>query len=174
VDPTCQVHRLTEDRLLLGGPVADEITRDHHSGRDTHPHRERGRHCRRRRQSGNGLDHGKAGTHRPLGVVFMGVGIAEEHQDPVAHEARDRAPVPADALGASSLVRAHDVAVLLQLEAVGQAGRADQVAEEHAELAPFGDGPWPDRAEVVTRDEPASTGSAETEAGGIGEPTRKT
>ena len=175
MQPPCQVHGFAEHRLLLGGAVPDEIARDDDSRLDPHPHRERLRHRHRgRRQPGHGIDHCKTRTDRALGVVLMRMRVAEEHEDPVAHVARDRSPVPLHALGTGGLVGADDVAQLLQLESVGEARRVDEVAEQHRELAAFGGGAPHRGLHVAARDEPATTRTAEAEADRIRETAGRT
>jgi hypothetical protein len=174
MQPPCQVHGFAEHGLLLGGTVPDEVARDDDSRRDPHPHRERLRHRNRRRQPGHGIDHCQTRTDRALGVVLMRMRVAEEHEDPVAHVARDRSPVPPYALGAGGLVGADDVAQLLQLESVGETRRVDEVAEQHRELTAFGGRPPYRGLYVAARDEPATTGTAEPEADRIRETAGRT
>ena len=76
--------------------------------------------------------------YRPLGVVFMGLGITEVDQEGIAEVLRNIAVKALDHGGTDSLVRPYDVAQLLGVELSRQSCRAYEVTEQHGELAPFG------------------------------------
>ena len=169
VQPACEVRRLAEDGFLLGGAVADEVARDDESGRYPHAGRQRPGRRRRRPQPGDRLDHAQAGTDGALGIILVGVRVAEENEDPVAHVPRDRAAELPHHRGARRLEPADHVAQLLELQVVRKRRGSDEVAEEHRDLPALGgDLPgWPRPA----RGQVGAARTAELEAGGVREAT---
>ena len=89
-----EVRRLADDAALLRLPRSDEVADDDQPGRDPDPHLQRraGRGDELRR----GLDDGEPGLHGALGVVFVGLGIAEIGEHAVAHVFGDEAAVALD------------------------------------------------------------------------------
>ena len=78
--------------------------------------------------------------HRALGIVLVGHGEAEGRQRPVALELHDVAfEAGLDHVPARRAVAAHELAVRLGLEATGELGRADDVAEHDREPAQLSD-----------------------------------
>jgi len=84
------------------------------------------------------LDNGKPGPHRPLGIVLVGLGIAEIDQHSVAHVFGDKAGEPGDRVGDRAVIRADHLAQILGVEAPGQRRRANQIAEHNRKLPPLG------------------------------------
>ena len=80
----------------------------------------------------------RPGAHGPLGVVFMGLGIAKVHQQAIAEILRNIPVKALDDRGAGLLVGPHHLAQVFRVELPGQAGRVHQVTEQHRELAAFG------------------------------------
>ena len=78
-----EVRRLTDDSALLRLPRSDEVPNNDEASRDadSYVQRRAGRSDEFRRH----LDHRKPSVHRAFGVVFVGLGIAEIGQHPVAH-----------------------------------------------------------------------------------------
>ena len=76
-------------------------------------------------------------THGPLGVIVMGVGITEVHEEPVTEELRDIAIVALDHVGTHPLILAHHMTPVFRIELAGEHGRVHQVTEQHGELAAF-------------------------------------
>ena len=70
--------------------------------------------------------------------MLVGLGIAEIGQHPVAHVLGDEAAGLGDEIGAAAVVCADDLAHILGVEARRERGRADEIAEHHRQLAPFG------------------------------------
>ena len=73
--------------------------------------------------------------HRPLGIVLMGLRIAEIHEDAVAHVLRHE---PAEALhgpGDALLIGGNDLAQVLRVHPGGERRRTDEVREHHRDLA---------------------------------------
>jgi hypothetical protein len=68
----------------------------------------------------------------------MRLGIAEIHQHAVAHILGDKTAKAADGVGDAAMVDTNDFAQILGIEARGQRGRADQIAEHHGQLPPLG------------------------------------
>ena len=76
--------------------------------------------------------------HRPLGIIFMGLGIAEVDQQAIAEILGDIPVIAGDHLGAGLLIGPHDLAPVFRVELAGEHGRVHQIAEQHGELAAFG------------------------------------
>src|SRR6516225_3920343 len=68
----------------------------------------------------------------------MRLRIAEIREYPVTHVLRDEPTGLGDLLGAAAMIRADDLAHVLGVEASGERGRADEIAEHDGELAAFG------------------------------------
>src|SRR5918994_3733037 len=64
-------------------------------------------------------------------------GIAEVREHAVAHVLGDVALEPGDHFGDARLVRVHHLAQVLRIEAGGELGRSDQVAEQERKLPPL-------------------------------------
>ena len=77
-------------------------------------------------------------AHRPLGVVLMGLRIAEVDQDAVAHVLRHEPAEALHGLGDAFLIGRNDLAQVLRVHAGGECRRADQVREHHRDLAALG------------------------------------
>ena len=102
-----EVRRLADDAALLRFARADEVADDDQPGRDADAHlqAERGGGLQLRHR----LDQRKPGQHRALGVVLVGLGIAEISQHAVAHVFGDEAAGLANRLGAASMIGADDL-----------------------------------------------------------------
>ena len=72
-----------------------------------------------------------------LGVVVVGLGIAEERHHAVAEVFRDMAAEALDRLRRRAMVAGDDLAPFFGVELAGNLGRADQVAEKHRQMAPL-------------------------------------
>ena len=84
------------------------------------------------------VDAGEAGADRPLGVVLMRLRVAEINQHTIAHVFRDKAAEAPDGIGDGAVVGGDDLAIILGIEARGEFGRPDQVAEHHRQLPTLG------------------------------------
>jgi hypothetical protein len=84
------------------------------------------------------LDQLKSSAHRPLGIVFVRLRPAEVGEHAVAQEPGQVSLEPTDHVGAGRLISPRDVAQVLRVEPRGEVGGADQVAEQHGQLATFG------------------------------------
>jgi hypothetical protein len=124
-------------RLLL---VAAAQLADHHrAGVDAHPRRDAHPVLRlesrvERLQPAQQL---APGAHRPLGVVLVGLRVAEVDQQPVAQVLHDLAAVAGGGGDGLGLVGLHRPAVGLGVELLGQRRRAHQIAEHHRQVAPL-------------------------------------
>jgi hypothetical protein len=78
------------------------------------------------------------GPDRALGVVLVGLRVAEVDQQPVAQVLGHVPLVAVHHCGGCLLVAAHHLAPVLGIHPGGYARRVHQVAEEHRELAAFG------------------------------------
>jgi hypothetical protein len=68
----------------------------------------------------------------------MRSGVAEIDQNTVAHIFGDKAIKSGDHLGNRTVIGADYLAQILRIEARGEFGRADQIAEHHRQLTAFG------------------------------------
>ena len=80
-------------------------------------------------------DEFQPGTDRAFGRVFLRSRKAEIRQDAVAQVLCDMAVVSADDRGADLAVLVQQAAHVLGVELTGEPGRADQIAEDHGDLA---------------------------------------
>jgi hypothetical protein len=72
-----------------------------------------------------------------LGVIFMGLGIAEVHQESIPQELGNMSVKTLDDFRTSSLIGTDHLTVLFGVELRGQFGGIDQVAEHDRELTAF-------------------------------------
>ena len=114
-------------------PRSDQVADHDQAGRnaDTGLQQDGRFKCRHRR------DQLQTGAHGALGVVLMGLRIAEIDQHAVAHVFRHEAAEAANRLGNAFLIGRNDLAQVLRVHAGGERGRADQVGEHHCNLAAF-------------------------------------
>jgi hypothetical protein len=137
LQPGGEVRRLTDDRLFLRRSFADQIADDHQPGGDPDA-------CLELDgfdiEATDSVDRAQSRPDRPLGVVLMRLWVAEIDQYAVAHVPGDEAVEPGDNFGDSAVIRGDHVTQILGIEACGQRGRADQIAEHHGQLPAFGDG----------------------------------
>jgi hypothetical protein len=73
-----------------------------------------------RMQGCHGLDKLQTALHGPLRLVFMGMGVAEVHQEPIAEVLRYIAVEVLDHGSRSLLVGAYDGAVVFGVEPAGE------------------------------------------------------
>src|SRR5262245_13707008 len=85
----------------------------------------------------HGSKNSQASTYRPLGIIFMGVGIAEIDEQTVTKKLGDMSIKMCDHLGADSLIRTNHLSVIFRIKLAGEFGGIDQVTEHHRELSPF-------------------------------------
>ena len=101
-----EVRRLADDAALLRLPRPEKIADDDHPGGDPDPHLQRraggGFELRR------GFDDGEPGLHGSLGVMLVGLGIAEIGEHAVAHVFGDEAAVALDQRRAAAMIGADD------------------------------------------------------------------
>src|SRR5262250_145882 len=71
----------------------------------------------------------KTSAYCSLGVIFMGLGIAIVHQEPVTKKLSNMSIKTGDDLGADLLIRTHDLPILFGVELAGEFGGIDKVAE---------------------------------------------
>ena len=70
----------------------------------------------------------------------MRLRVAEIDQNAVAHVPGDEAAGSGDDFGDGAVIRGDNLAQILGIEPRGECGRADQIAEHHRQLPPFGSG----------------------------------
>jgi len=136
LQPRSQVRGVADDAALLRLPRSDEVADDDQAGRDPDPHAQR--RSRRGDEFRRSLDDREPGLHGALGVVFVGLRIAEIGEHPVADVFGDEATVALDRRRAAAMVGADDLAHVLGIEPRGECGRADEIAEHHREMAALG------------------------------------
>jgi hypothetical protein len=78
------------------------------------------------------------GPHSPLGIIFVGCGIAEVHQQPIPQMLGNVSVIALDHVGAGCLIGAYYLAQLFRIKLLGECGGAHQVTEHHGELATLG------------------------------------
>jgi hypothetical protein len=91
-------------------------------------------------QGCHGLDELQARLHGPLRLVFMGLGIAEVHQQPIAEVLRHIAIKALDHGGRGLLIGADDGAVVFGVELARELCRVHQITEHHRQVPTFGFG----------------------------------
>jgi hypothetical protein len=75
--------------------------------------------------------------YSPLGIVFVGNGIAEVDQKAIAQILGDISLKMADDLSAGFLIVPYYLAQLLRVELCGEGGRTYQIAKHHRQLTPL-------------------------------------
>ncbi len=86
------------------------------------------------------VDNAQPGQHRPLRIVLVGLGRAEEGQHGVAHQPGDHAAILLDGGDHVAERLVHHLGPLFGVETAGQRRRADHVAEQHGDDAPLARG----------------------------------
>ncbi len=137
-----QVRRLAQGELLA--PLAaSDCSHHHQAGVNADAHRQGDLQIGHQRctQRADRLDDAEPRPHRPLGVVLMGLGMAEVDHQAIAEELGDMAFVAFDDGGAGGLISADDLAQILWIEPRGQRGRTCEVAEHDGDLPALAVGP---------------------------------
>ena len=125
LQPRCQIGCLAHHGTLLCGSCTDEITDNDQAGRDTHTDTERVGWLKR----GDGIYERESRPHCLLCVLLVCGGIPKINQDTVAHKFGDVTTKPCDRMCYAAVIGTNHVAQILRIEARGERGRADQVAE---------------------------------------------
>ena len=73
-----------------------------------------------------------------MGVIFMRLGIAKIHQEPLPEELSDVSIKACNDLRTDALIRTDHLPVLFGVELGRELRGIDQVTEQHRELAAFG------------------------------------
>jgi hypothetical protein len=108
LQPCRQVGRFANQSEFPTGPVPDQVTHNHKSGRNADTHLDPRR--ARERQFRDSFDRLEGGLNCALGVVLMRGGKSEISEDAIAHVARD---VPIETMNCvltASLERAQNLA----------------------------------------------------------------
>ena len=129
-----KVRRLADDAALLRLTRSDQVADDDQARGNTDP-------CLQgngRLERAHRRDHFQPCPHRPLGVVLMGLRIAEVDEHAVAHVFGHEAVEAAHGLGDAFLIGRNDLAQVLRVHAGGECRRADKVREHHRDLAALG------------------------------------
>ena len=129
-----QVHRLAGQRESLPGPAA--ATGDHLAGGDADMSLELPSGRLAYRRQGDVVDR-ERGADRPLAVVAMRHGRAEDRHDAVAGVLVHRAPVVLDLPVDGPEEAEHQLVQLFGVELVGEPGVARQIGEQHGHLPPL-------------------------------------
>ena len=85
LQPRREVRRLADDAALAGIALPDQIADDDEAAGDADPHLQPFRET----EAANRRDHSESGAHRPLGIIFMRLRVAEIRQNAVAHQFGD-------------------------------------------------------------------------------------
>jgi hypothetical protein len=115
--------------LLLRGACADQVTDDHEAGCEPNADLNG---CGRG-HLGDALDQGEPGTYRPLGLVLMGLRVAEIDENPIAHILPDKPGEAADRLGDTSVIRGDDLPEIFRIDLGGGLGRADEAVADRGD-----------------------------------------
>ena len=129
-----EVRRLADDAALLRLARSDQVADHDQPGGNADAGLQRSV----RLEPGHRRDQLQPRPHRPLGVVLMGLRIAEIDQHAVAHIFRHEPAEAAHGLGDAFLIGRNDLAQVLRVHAGGERRRADQVGEHHRDLAALG------------------------------------
>ncbi len=137
-----QVRCLAHHGGFFGCPFADDVADDHRSGGDADA---RLQHhgvwfADTGTQGLHGCDDLEPRSRRALGVVLVGLGVAEIGEHAVAHVARHVSVEMFDSRLAGVLIGAIDVAKVLGVESLRQLGRAHEITEHHRQLPVLGVG----------------------------------
>ncbi len=171
LQPLGRVHHIAHGGVVGAGKGADQ----HLTGVDAHPdanavaaHQAGG--CGVR---GQGLLHAQGGAHRPLRVVLVRHGGAEEHEHAVAEQLVHPPTELADDLHQTLETRIHQAFHLLGVHVLAEGGEADEVGEEHGDDAPFlrlllGHGRAARRAEPGPRRNRRTADLAQHQPGSVG------
>ena len=81
-----------------------------------------------------GIEYTQPSPYCSLGVIFMGVGLAEVHEEPIPEELGDMPIVRLDYFGTNPLICTHHVTPVFRVELSRQGGGLHQIAEQDREL----------------------------------------
>jgi hypothetical protein len=84
------------------------------------------------------LDDAQPSADSSLRIVFMCLGIAKVHEEPIAKELGDMAIIALDNVGTHPLILAHHLTPVFRVELAGESSGVHEVTEHHRELSPFG------------------------------------
>jgi hypothetical protein len=88
-------------------------------------------------QLGDCVEEREPRAHRPLGIIFMCLRVAEINEQAIAQVLGDVATEAGDCLGGGVMILPNDLAPVLRIELPGDGGRPNEVAEENGELPPL-------------------------------------
>jgi hypothetical protein len=123
----CQVRSLTDNPPLLCLAGAGQIADDDEPGADPDANLKLGSQAQLHRR--DSFDQRQTGSDRSLAIVLVRLRIAEISQYSIAHIFGDKSLETRHCLGHTSEVRTDYNAKILRIEARGQRGRVDEVAE---------------------------------------------
>ena len=136
LEPCRDVRCIADRCLLLQRFPADEVADHHEPGRDGDPHLDPFLRAPRLHRG----DDVEARAHGALRVILVRARIAEIGEDAVAHEPRDIAVVGGNDPCAGGTIGADHLPHVFGIEPRRERRRADQIAEHHGKVAPFGVG----------------------------------
>src|SRR4029453_18119183 len=87
-----------------------------------------------------GLHDPQPGPHCALGVVFVGLRIAEVDKEPITEVLGNMPLIASDHLGAGLLIGAHYLAQVFGVKLAREGGGVHQITKQHRQLAAFGIG----------------------------------
>ena len=129
-----EVRRLADDAALLRRTRSDQIADYDQASGDA----DAGLQWNTGLQPAHRLDQLQPRPYRPLGIVLMGLRIAEVDEHAVAHVLRHEPAEALDGLGDALLIGRNDLAQVLRVHARGERRRTDEVREHHCDLAALG------------------------------------
>ena len=129
-----EVRRLADDRLLLSRTRSDQIADYDQPGGNA----DAGLQWSTGLQPAHRFDQLQPRPYRPLGVVLMGLRIAEVDEHAVAHVLRYEPAEALHSLGDALLIGGNDLAQVLRVHAGRECRRTDEVREHHRDLAALG------------------------------------
>jgi hypothetical protein len=88
-------------------------------------------------QVSHGSKNSQTSPYCSLGIIFMSLGIAKVHEEPVTKELGDMPIKPCDDLGADLLVLTDDFPVVFRVELGGEFRGVHEVTKHYRKLSTF-------------------------------------
>jgi hypothetical protein len=85
----------------------------------------------------HGSKHAQTRSYCSLRIIFMGLGIAEVHEEPIPKELGYVSLIALDDFRTSQLIRTDHVPIVFGVKRGGEFGGIDQVTKHHRELPSF-------------------------------------
>jgi hypothetical protein len=133
-----EIGGFTDNFVLLGHALADEVAHDHQPGGDADPDLR----CDARGPAAfvQPVQQRQTGANGALGIMFLRPRIPEIDQHRVTHVLGDEPAEPSDGFSDVCLIGDDHFAQILRVEPDREGGRADEVAEHDREMPALGRG----------------------------------